>query len=182
MMNINATLINLYTVCPRECWLHANGINMEQTSDTVQDGNLLEEITYKQRVDKFSQIELSAKIDDITLTGKIDFFDNKTRTIHETKRGNVVEKAHEQQVKFYIWLFKLNKIEDVSGIIEYPRLRQRTEVFLDFEETKKMVRVVEEISECIQLENCPPRINQKICRSCSYHDFCYSGEEKLSYT
>lgn len=32
-MYINATLINLYNVCQRELWLHANGIRFEHTSD-----------------------------------------------------------------------------------------------------------------------------------------------------
>nr|MBP8945773.1 Dna2/Cas4 domain-containing protein [Paludibacteraceae bacterium] len=42
-MQVNATLINLYHVCKRECWLHANGIRFEHTSDLVYDGKLIHE-------------------------------------------------------------------------------------------------------------------------------------------
>jgi CRISPR-associated exonuclease Cas4 len=52
-MTINATLINLYHVCHREMWLHANGIRMEHTSDTVYDGKLLHETSYPQRAEKY---------------------------------------------------------------------------------------------------------------------------------
>jgi CRISPR/Cas system-associated exonuclease Cas4 (RecB family) len=38
-MQIIATHINYYHVCRRKLWLFANGINMEQTSDIVADGN-----------------------------------------------------------------------------------------------------------------------------------------------
>ncbi|WP_455103370.1 Dna2/Cas4 domain-containing protein, partial [Phocaeicola abscessus] len=58
-MNVNATLINLYVVCPRECWLHANGINMEHTSDTVYDGKLLHETSYPQRAERYEEMLIS---------------------------------------------------------------------------------------------------------------------------
>lgn len=40
MINVTGTLINLYQVCKRETWLHANGIRMEHTSDVVTEGKL----------------------------------------------------------------------------------------------------------------------------------------------
>ncbi len=176
-MNINATLINLYRVCPRECWLHANGIRMEQTSDLVLDGKIIEEESYQQRSEKYSQIELSYDFDGVSLTGKIDFFDNKNRIIHETKRGNKVEDAHIWQVKFYLWLLKLNEIKAENGIIEYPKLRETTKVCLDANDIKELEENVIIIKALIEGDICPPVLNSKICKSCSYYDFCYAGEE-----
>src|SRR5690606_6231039 len=98
-MTINATLINLYKVCPRECWLHANGIRMEHNSDTVADGKLLHETSYQSRNDKHSELSIEANFEGISLFGKIDFYDVKRKIIHETKRGNKVESAHVWQVK-----------------------------------------------------------------------------------
>ncbi|MDR0605877.1 MAG: CRISPR-associated protein Cas4, partial [Bacteroidales bacterium] len=71
---MNATLINLYHVCKRECWLHANGINMEHTSDIVYDGKLLHEISYTDRAKKYNEIDIVSKFKDINLFGKIDFY------------------------------------------------------------------------------------------------------------
>lgn len=175
-MNINATLINLYRVCRRECWLHANGINMEHTSDLVADGKLIEEESYQHRSERYSQIDLNIDYEKVTLSGKVDFFDTKNRIVHETKRSNKVEVAHIWQVKFYLWLLQLNDIEAEKGIIEYPKLREREEVFLDEEDIRYLQKTVVEIKKLLNSENCPPVINAKICNSCSYYDFCYVAE------
>lgn len=175
-MNINATLINLYRVCKRECWLHANGINMEHTSDLVTDGKIIEEESYQSRSDRYSQIDLGAEYEEVSLSGKIDFFDTKNKVLHETKRSNKVEQAHIWQVKFYLWLLQLNEIQAEKGIIEYPKLREREDVFLDEEDVIYLQKTILEIKELLKNENCPPVINAKICKSCSYFDFCYSGE------
>lgn len=176
MNNINATLINLYRVCPRECWLHANGINMEQTSDLVADGKVLEESTYQQRSQRYTQIELGAEFKDINLTGKIDFYDTRDKVVHETKRSNKVEQAHIWQVKFYLWLLQLNDIEAEKGVIEYPKLRKTEEVILKSEDITYLEKAVVEIIGLIHNDRCPPVLNAKICKSCSYYDFCYAQE------
>lgn len=175
-MNINATLINLYNVCPRECWLHANGINMEHTSDTVYDGKLLHETSYPQRTERYEEILISAEYENVTLIGQIDYFDVRNNTVHETKRSNKVEKAHIRQVKFYLWLLELNGINNVIGLLEYPKLRKTDKVFLNDEDREMLKKTVSEIKTLIESDTCPPVINAKICKSCSYFDFCYSSE------
>ncbi len=119
-MTITATLINLYHVCKREMWLHANGIRMEHTSDTVAEGKFIHETSYPQRTEKYSEIEIAGS--------KIDFYDAKNKIIHEVKKGDSIEEAHEWQVKYYIWLLQQNGIEDVTGIIEYPKLKHTSKV------------------------------------------------------
>ncbi|MFT4202404.1 MAG: CRISPR-associated protein Cas4 [Chitinophagaceae bacterium] len=175
-MNINATLINLYHVCPRECWLHANGINMESTSDIVADGKLLHETSYPQRSEKYEEIDLSANFSGIDLAGKVDFYDAKNKVIHEIKRSNKVDTAHHWQVKFYLWLLELNHIENAKGRLEYPKLRQTDEVVLTDKDRKYLEKMVSEIPKIVVSETCPPRINGKICKSCSYYDLCYIDE------
>lgn len=175
-MTINATLINLYHVCPRECWLHANGINMEHTSDTVYDGKMLHETSYPQRNDKHSELSIEAKYKDIDLHGKIDFYDARQRIIHETKRSDKVEKAHEWQVKFYLWLLKLNGVEAPSATLEYPLLRHTDLVELSEKDIEQLQTVIENIVQLRQAKQCPPVINSKICKSCSYYELCYVEE------
>ncbi|MEZ4968879.1 MAG: CRISPR-associated protein Cas4 [Flavobacteriaceae bacterium] len=176
-MTVNATLINLYNVCHRECWLHYNGINMEHTSDTVYDGKLLHETSYPQRAEKYSEIELSIPWQGMTLTGKVDFYEHKKKVIHETKRGKTVEEAHLWQVKFYIWLFELNGVEDVTGHIEYPKLRKTTEVILSCTDVAFLQETIKDIHKLLRQDNCPPIINSKICKKCSYYQLCYIDEE-----
>jgi len=176
-MQITATHINYYHICRRKLWLFTNGINMEHTSDIVYDGKLLHETSYPQRAERHHEIELSAETNEgIHLSGKIDFYDAKDKVIHETKRSDKVEVAHEWQLKFYIWLLEQNGIEGAHGILEYPKLRQRDEVRLSAPDREYLQETVRKIDQLQQDDTCPPKINSKICKSCSYYDLCYIDE------
>lgn len=168
-MLITGTHFNYYTVCKRKLWLFANGINMEHTSDLVYDGKLIHETSYPQRPERYEEIE----IDGI----KIDFYDIKNKVIHEIKRSDKVEKAHEWQVKYYIYVLERNGIKGVTGILEYPTLRQTSKVELTDEDRKRIREIEIEIREIIENENCPTLEKKKICRNCSYYEFCYVEEE-----
>ena len=174
MKTINATLINIYHICKRELWLHANEVRMEHTSDTVTEGRLIQDTTYESRSDKYNQIEVSTDWQGIILTGKIDYFDHKNKVIHETKKSNKIESAHEWQLKFYIWLFELNGIIGATGRLEYPTLRSVSTVTLSDEDRRHLQGSVLDIVSIIHDDNCPTVINNKICKKCSYYDFCYA--------
>ena len=176
-MNLIGTHINYYRICKRKLWLFANNISMEQTSDLVSDGKVIEEESYQRRSDKYTQIELSAEYNGVRLTGKIDFFNTRDKVVHETKRSNKVEVAHIWQVKFYLWLLKLNGIDAIGGIIEYPRLRERENVMLTKDDEKYLEESVASILRLVSSDVCPPVIKAKICKNCSYYDFCYVDED-----
>lgn len=176
-MNITGTYFNYYQVCKRKLWLFANGINMEHTSDMVYDGKLIHESTYPQRSERYEEMLISAEYEDITLIGQIDYFDARNKVIHEIKRSDKVEEAHVRQVKFYLWLLELNGIDGATGILEYPKLRKTDEVLFSDEDRQGLQKSVSKIQSLIESESCPPTINAKICKSCSYFEFCYSREE-----
>jgi CRISPR-associated exonuclease Cas4 len=165
---LTATHINYFHICHRKLWLFANGITMEHTSDTVAEGKLIGETTYPQRPEKYTEIEISGS--------KIDFYDAKNKVIHEIKKSSSMEAAHEWQVKYYIWLLEQNGIEGVTGILEYPRLRETKEVILSEQDKQYLQQTVAGIESLINNEQCPSRINSKICKKCSYYDFCYIEE------
>jgi len=164
-MTITATLINLYNICHRELWLHANGIRMEHTSDTVAEGKLIGGTTYPQRPEKYTEIEIGGS--------KIDFYDAKNKIIHEIKKSASAEEAHLWQVKYYIWLLKQSGIKGVKGLLEYPKLRQTTEVVLTEKDEDYLQSAAAHIAAIVAGETCPPTIHAKICKQCSYFDFCY---------
>jgi CRISPR-associated exonuclease Cas4 len=149
---------------------------MEHTSDTVYDGKLLHETSYPQRNEKHSELNIEADYNGSRLFGKIDFYDARQKIIHETKRSDKVEKAHEWQVKFYLWLLKLNGIENATAILEYPLLRHTDSLELTDSDIAYLERVVHEIILLKESEQCPPVINAKICKSCSYYELCYVNE------
>ena len=86
-MIVTGTHFNYYQLCHRKLWLFANSINMEQESDLVYEGKLVHESSYPQRTSKYEKVE----IDGI----KVDYYDAKNKVIHEIKKSNKVDKAHE---------------------------------------------------------------------------------------
>jgi CRISPR-associated exonuclease Cas4 len=169
-MQITGTHFNYYQVCKRKLWLFANGINMEQTSDLVYDGKLIHETSYPQRSGRYEEVELDGI--------KIDYYDARNKVIHEIKRSDRVEPAHVWQVKYYIYVLERNGVKGVSGLLEYPMLRQTTKVELTDADRQNIAEMEKEITEIILSDDCPPVLHSKICKSCSYYDFCYVKEEE----
>jgi CRISPR-associated exonuclease Cas4 len=168
-MNITGTHFNYYQICHRKLWLFANNIQMEHTSDLVYEGKLIHESSYESRGEKYSELE----IDGI----KIDFFDAKNKIVHEVKKSDKREQAHLWQLKYYLYVLEKNGIEGVSGILEYPKLRQREEVFLSTVDIEEIELMKIRIAGIIRSEMAPAKLAVSQCRNCSYFDFCWSGEE-----
>ncbi len=168
-MQITATHINYFHICKRKLWFFANGISMEHTSESVAAGKLIHETTYPQRAEKYTELEIGGS--------KIDFYDARNKVIHEIKKSDKMEAAHEWQVKYYILLLQQNGIEGVKGILEYPKLRETKEVILSESDIVYLQSVISQITEITSLDDCPPTINSIICKKCAYYDFCYVREE-----
>ncbi len=167
-MNIIATHVNYYFLCHRKLWLFANGIQMEHTSETVAEGKLIGETTYTDRPQQYTEVE----VDGI----KIDFYDAKNKVVHEVKKSDKVEKAHIAQVKYYIYKLGQQGIEDVTGLIEYPKMRQTETVEMEPGD-KELIQTWEmNIKQIVASEICPPLLRKPICKQCSYFDFCYVEE------
>lgn len=167
-MRITATYINLYNVCKRELWLHANEIRFEHTSDIVYEGKLIHETSYPQRSERYEELEIEGI--------KLDYYDARNKVIHEIKKSDKVELAHEWQLKYYIYVLERNGVEGVTGILEYPTLRQTDKVFLTNPDRERIREMEKDIVQIVEAENCPEVINAKICKNCSYYEFCYVNE------
>ena len=169
-MNITGTHFNYYQICKRKLWLFANGISMEHTSDLVYEGKLIHEESYPQRSAKYEEVEMDGI--------KVDYYDTLHKVIHEIKKSDKVEVAHEWQLKYYMYVFEQNGIEGISGILEYPVLRKRDTVLLSDIDRETIVEMINEIKQVIESDFCPPLEKKRICRNCSYWEFCYSREEE----
>ena len=171
-MQVTGTHFNYYQVCKRKLWLFANGINMEHTSDLVYEGKLIHEDSYPQRPGKYEEIELDGI--------KVDFYDPKLKVIHEIKKSNKIETAHEWQVKYYIYVFERNGMDGITGVLEYPALRKTQKVILDDADREQIKKMEDDILRIVSDDNCPALQKKGICKNCSYFDFCYSREENES--
>lgn len=168
-MNITGTHFNYYLICHRKLWLFANGINMESNSDLVYEGKLIHETSYPRRSEKYQEVEMDGI--------KIDYYDPKQKVVHEIKKSDKHEDAHEWQVKYYLFVLERNGIEGATGLLEYPRMHKTAEVLLTIPDREAIAEMLVEIEGIIKDKHCPERIQKTRCKNCSYFDFCWSGEE-----
>ena len=170
-MFVTGTHFNYYQICKRKLWLFVNGIQMEHTSDLVYEGKLIHEDSYPQRSSKYEEVELDGI--------KVDYYDAKNRIIHEIKKSNKIEVAHEWQLKYYIYIFEKNGIAGVTGILEYPTLRKTQKIILSDIDREEIHKMEEKIKDIMDLDTCPEGKKRSICKNCSYYDFCFCGEDEL---
>ncbi|MDY0215751.1 MAG: CRISPR-associated protein Cas4 [Bacteroidales bacterium] len=165
---MTGTHFNYFQICHRKLWLFSNGINMEHTSDLVYEGKLIHENSYSQRSERYEELEIDGC--------KIDYYDARNKIIHEIKKSDKIESAHEWQVKYYIYILEQNGIEGVSGILEYPTLRQTNKIILSDLDRELIEEIKIDIENIINSDSCPPVIESKICKRCSYYEFCFVGD------
>ena len=156
------TEVGYYFICPKKLWWFHNGIQIEQESDRVKLGKAVHEDSYERRKKE------------ITIDNKITLDWREDGVIHEVKLTDKMEEAHEFQLLYYLFYLKQKGVGDLSGQIDYPKLRQTREVFLTPEKEAKLIEVLAEMEEITKAEN-PPKVEfMKICRSCSYAELCWS--------
>lgn len=167
-MYITGTHFNYFMLCHRKLWLFSNGIQMEHTSELVLEGKLIHENSYTQRSEKFKEIEIAGV--------RIDYYDPKEQLIHEIKKSDKKEEAHEWQLKYYIFVLQNAGIACKGGLLEYPKLRKTEEVLLTEEDRILINQHLQAIERITQSETCPEALPEKKCSNCSYFDFCHTYE------
>jgi CRISPR-associated exonuclease Cas4 len=177
---ITGTHINYYFVCKRKLWLFGRGLTMEQTSDTVLLGKLIDESSYE-RKDKGIDIDNTIVIDWVDLPASGRAGDTQA-VLHEVKKSDSMEDAHIWQVLYYLWYLKQKGVKiaelqngkiGLRGEIDYPKLKQKVEVILTPEKEGELKTIMSDIEHIHQQEQPPDRINKRFCKTCSYFELCW---------
>lgn len=161
-MNITGIMIYYYFVCQRRLWYFANQINMEQNSELVKIGKIVDEMTYAREK---KQILIDNTIN-------IDFIKNGA-ILHEVKKATSIEEAGIWQIKYYMYYLENKGIKNIKAKIDFPLLRESKEVNLDDNDRQMLDNVIRNIKEIIQMDKPTSVIDSKICNKCSYFDLCY---------
>jgi CRISPR-associated exonuclease Cas4 len=150
---------------------------MEQESDTVALGRLLDEGTYT-RDEKHLLLEAEAP-DGTHLVGKIDRMKLRQGVLHETKKGRSCEEAHHWQVRFYLWLLYLNGVtradgQPFTGQLDYPLLKRTETVLLDASHRIELAQLVKDLRTLAVKESPPPTLtNRTFCTKCAFEELCF---------
>ncbi|QCR22116.1 CRISPR-associated protein Cas4 [Pontibacter sp. SGAir0037] len=174
---ITATVFSYFLICPRKAWLHHQGIRMEQESEDVALGRLLDETSYS-RSEKHLDLYATTS-DGIPLTGRVDRAALKDGVLHETKKGRSCQEAHLSQVRFYLWLLKLNGVTANGGAayrgqIDYPALRRSEPVTLEPQHEEVLALQLRQLIRLLEEPHPPARISKRdFCRKCAFEELCY---------
>lgn len=161
-MRVTGIMVYYYFVCTRKLWYFANEISMEQNSELVSIGKIIDETSYKRE-------KKSILIDD---TINVDFIGNGAR-LHEIKKTKAIEEAGIWQLKYYMYYLENKGVENITAEIDYPLLRETKEIILDDEDRKVLENVVKNIEEIVIKDRPPEMTEDKKCKKCSYFDLCY---------
>jgi CRISPR-associated exonuclease Cas4 len=176
-VSVGGTLVGYHKICQRKTWWALRGIRLEQESDTVALGRLLDESAYG-RSDKHLHIEAEAP-DGTPLVGKIDRANLKQGVLHETKKGRSCEEAHIWQVRFYLWLLYRNGVARADGSpfvgqLDYPLLKRTETVTLEAPHIAELEQSVAAIRQLATQQTPPPiAVNRAFCKKCAYEELCF---------
>ncbi len=162
MKDITGLMIYYYFVCKRKLWYFCNNISMEQNSELVALGKIIDKSSYKRE-------EKGILIDN---TINIDFIKDKA-VLHEIKKSKSIEEAGIWQIKYYMYYLNKRGIENISAEIDYPLLKETKTISLEENDKIFLDEVIKEIQKIISEDKVPNISKNNICKKCSYHDLCY---------
>ena len=102
MKEITGMMVYYYFVCKKKLWYFANQIQMEQNSELVEIGKIIDETSYKNQ-------EKHILIDN---TINIDFIKNNV-ILNEVKKTKSIEEASIWQVKYYMYYLEQKGVENI---------------------------------------------------------------------
>lgn len=162
---INASTFNAYITCPREAWLTFHSLESHQDHELLSLGRLVHETSYQRdRKEIF--------VDNLL---KIDLF--RGELVAEVKKSSRHIEAARLQLGYYLFYLKHEKGLRFKGILLFPKERKTEPVELTPELETKIVSLLQEMEPILMSDRPPPAKKIRYCRSCSFREFCWSGEE-----
>ena len=159
--NITGLMFYYYFVCKRKLWYFDKYIQMEDEYDLVKLGKLIDENSYKRK----------KKHINIDNTISVDFMDG-WKVIHEVKKSRKIEPASIWQLKYYLYYLEKRGVENLKGMLDYPKLKKRKQVELNDSDREKIEEILQAIKQILE-SDIPKRIDSGICKKCAYYELCY---------
>ena len=125
-------------------------------------GKLIDENSYK-RENKHINIDNVINID----------FIRDWEILHDIKKSRSVEAASVWQLKYYIYYLRKKGVDIEKGVLDYPKLKKRIDVFLEDGDVEKIEKIIAEIDGINKLQIPLSIENKKICKKCAYYELCY---------
>lgn len=160
-LKIQGIKVNYFFICKRKLWLFDKNLSQEHTSDFVEMGKIIHQSSLK-------KTKRNLLIDDLI---NIDIAG--VDKIEEVKLSKKMEYAHIMQLLYYLYFLENLGIKR-KGFINYPKLKKKTKIEITDEKRKEIKNVLTEINKTLKLQKPPKKEKTKICRNCSYYEFCFA--------
>ncbi|MEW6723158.1 MAG: CRISPR-associated protein Cas4 [Candidatus Micrarchaeota archaeon] len=160
---LTGTQINYLFICPTKLWYFSHHLNMEHSSDLVAAGRFIHESTYRREK---KDIKIEGIAIDFAKKGEII-------ELHEVKKSKKMEKAHEMQALYYLYVLKQKGIK-ANAVIDYPLIRERKTLELDEQKEREVEGAIARVKEITSMEKPPGPKRILICPKCSYCELCWS--------
>ncbi|MDV0447844.1 hypothetical protein MsAg5_17610 [Methanosarcinaceae archaeon Ag5] len=166
--SITGVKVSYYFICRTKLWLFSHNIQLERENDNVQIGKDLNE-------DRYSRDKKDITIDQ---TISVDFIekskDGDKLILHEIKKSQSMEEAHDWQMLYYLYYFKTKGVP-AEGELNYPLVSKTKKVILTPEKETKMAEIMDNILKIISGKLPTPQKKQ-ICPKCAYYEFCFGDD------
>ena len=160
---IGGTLVWYWSICRREVWLMARGIEPEPKDEYLALGRLIDQNSYAREK---HQVDFG--------DSKFDFIQGKDGqlVVSEVKKSSRAEKASYLQLAHYLYDLKKEGIE-AKGLLLFPTEKKRIEVELTVELMKELDSIYAEIEKLTNTALPPPLEHCKYCSKCAYGEYCW---------
>ncbi len=162
-IKVNGTLINYYVHCKRQCWLHANKINLEDNSELVKIGKAIHEVKSENNKDTEISID-NIKVDRLT-----------KEYLTEIKKSDADVDASKWQLFYYLKILKDKGINRKGKLEFIEKTKSKKILILELNEEilSDLDIMISEIETLVLDGTIPSTINKPSCKRCSYYEYCY---------
>ncbi|WP_286954084.1 MULTISPECIES: CRISPR-associated protein Cas4 [Aminobacterium] len=161
---LGGTLVWYFTICKREVWLMARGVEPDRDDEFLALGRLMDKTTYNR--DRHCIDFGNSKFD-------IMREEKGTLVVGEIKKSSRSIDAARLQLAHYLYELQKNGVE-ARGELLFPKEKKREEVLLSEELKTHLDQVYQEIIAISSLEAPPCAKKCKYCRNCAYNELCWS--------
>ena len=162
MKEITGLMVYYYFVCKKKLWYFVNQIQMEQNSELVEIGKIVDDTSYENQ-EKHILIDNNITIDVI----------KNSAILPEVKKTKAIEEASIWQVKYYMYYLERKGVKNVKAKIDFPLIKETKVIILNKEDRQAIKEVIVHIQEIIN-SKIPMDVEQdKKCKKCAYYDLCY---------
>lgn len=161
MDHVTGLLFAYHMLCDRKVWLYAHQISMEQESELVELGKLVDE-------ESFRRERKHTYVDDLIC---IDYL--KDGVVYEIKKSTREKEMALAQIKYYLYRLHKQGVTDPIGILKVPKEKYQQEVHLLDADFDLIERQLEQIKKVMNAKKIPERKENKVCKKCAYYELCY---------